>query len=90
MPQHKSAKTRVRHNARREEINTNRKSSIRTAVRALREAVAKGDTAAAETQLRASTAAVQRGVTKGVLQKNTAARTVSRMAKSIKKIKSAS
>lgn len=89
MPQHKSAKARVRHNARREEMNNARKSAVRTAVRALREAVAKGDAAAAEKQLRTSTAQVQRGVTKGVLKKNAAARTVSRMAKSIKKIKTA-
>jgi small subunit ribosomal protein S20 len=87
MPQHKSAKTRVRRNARREDINTARKSSIRTAVRAMKEAVAAGDSKAAEAQLRKTTSEVQKGVTKGVLKKNTAARTVSRLAKSLKKIK---
>ncbi len=86
MPQHKSAKTRMRRNARREDINTARKSRIRTAVRAMTEAVAAGDAKAAETQLRKTTAEVQRGVTKGVLQKNTAARTVSRLTKSLKKL----
>jgi small subunit ribosomal protein S20 len=86
MPQHKSAKIRVRRNARRNEVNTARKSQIRTAVRALREVTATGDAAAAEAQLRKATAEVQRGVTKGVVKKNTAARTVSRMAKAVKKV----
>lgn len=85
MPQHKSAKTRVRRNARRAELNTARKSEIRTAVRAMREAIAAGDTAAAKKQLNATTAAVQRGVTKGVVNKNLAARTVSRLAKGLNK-----
>lgn len=86
MPQHKSAKTRVRRNARREDINTARKSQIRTSVRAMNEAVAAGDTKAAEAQLRKTTAEVQRGVSKGVMKKNTAARTVSRLTKKLKKL----
>ncbi|HCM84417.1 MAG TPA: 30S ribosomal protein S20 [Alphaproteobacteria bacterium] len=86
MPQHKSAKTRVRRNARREDINTARKSRIRSAVRAMTEATAAGDAKAAEAQLRKTTAEVQRGVSKGVLQKNTAARTVSRLTKAMKKL----
>ncbi len=86
MPQHKSAKTRVRRNARRQDINTARKSRIRSAVRALTEAVATGDAKAAEAQLRKTTSEVQRGVTKGVVKKNTAARTVSRLTKKLKKL----
>lgn len=86
MPQHKSAKTRMRRNARREDINTARKSRVRTSVRAMAEAVAAGDAKAAEAQLRKTTSEVQRGVTKGIIKKNTAARTVSRLTKQLKKL----
>jgi small subunit ribosomal protein S20 len=89
MPQHKSAKTRVRRNARRTDLNTARKSSIRTAVRAAREAIAKGDVKAAEAQLSQTTSAVQKGVGKGLLKKNTAARTISRLTKALQKSKTA-
>ena len=85
MPQHKSAKTRMRRNARREEINTARKSRVRTAIRAMREAIAAGDATKAQAQLSATTAEVQRGVTKGVLKKNTASRTISRLVQAMKK-----
>jgi len=86
MPQHKSAKTRLRRNARRNEINTARTSTMRTAIRAAREAIAKGDVAAATEQLSKTTAAVQKGVSKGMLKKNTASRRVSRLAKALKKV----
>lgn len=89
MPQHKSAKTRVKRNAKRAEINTSRKSEIRTAIRSMREALSTGDQAAAQKQLSATTSAVQVGVAKGMMKKNTASRTISRLAKSLGKAKSA-
>ncbi len=79
MPQHKSAKKRLRRNGAREELNTARKSRIRTFIRKAREAIAGGDTAAAATAFNDSMAEIQRGVAKGVMHKNTASRTISRL-----------
>lgn len=80
----KSAKKMVRKIARRTEVNKSRKSRIRTFVRKVEEAVAAGDRAAATTALKAAEPEIMRGVTKGVLHKNTASRKVSRLAARVK------
>jgi small subunit ribosomal protein S20 len=78
------AKKRALQNARRYEINRARRSRIRTFLRKVEEALASGDKAAAETALRAAQPELMRGVTKGVLHKNTAARKMSRLAQRVK------
>ena len=80
----KSAKKMVRKIARRTEVNKSRKSRIRTFVRKVEEAVASGDKAAATTALKSAEPEIMRGVTKGVLHKNTASRKVSRLAARVK------
>lgn len=80
----KQSKKRVRITARRTEINRNRVSRIRTFVRKVEEAIASGNQQAALDALKAAQPELQRGVTKGVLHKNTAARKVSRLAARIK------
>ena len=80
----KSAKKMVRKIARRTEVNKSRKSRIRTFVRKVEEAVASGDKSAATTALKAAEPEIMRGVTKGVLHKNTASRKVSRLAARVK------
>ncbi len=80
----KSAKKMVRKIARRTEVNKSRKSRIRTFIRKVEEAVASGDKAAAVKALKAAEPEIMRGVTKGVLHKNTAARKVSRLAARVK------
>lgn len=79
-----SAKKRNRSAARRTEINIGRRSRIRTFVRKVEEAIESGDKAAATEALRAAQPQIARGVTKGVLHRNTAARKVSRLAKRVK------
>jgi len=79
-----SAKKRNRSAARRTEVNIARRSRIRTFVRKVEEAIASGDKAAATEALRAAQPQIARGVTKGVLHRNTAARKVSRLAKRVK------
>jgi small subunit ribosomal protein S20 len=84
MAHHKSAKKRIRRNHRREEINGARIGRIRTFVKKVETAIANGDQAAANVALREAQPELQRGVSKGVLHKNTAARKISRLNQRIK------
>ncbi len=79
----KSAKKRIRQNERRRRINRSRISRIRTFVKKVELAIASGDREAAAAALRAAQPEVMRGVTKGVLHRNTAARKISRLARRI-------
>ncbi len=80
----KSAKKMVRKIARRTEVNKSRKSRIRTFVRKVEEAVASGDQKIAINALKAAEPEIMRGVTVGVLHKNTASRKVSRLTARVK------
>jgi len=82
----KSSKKMVRKIAARTEVNKSRKSRVRTFVRKVEEAVASGDKAAAIKALKAAEPEIMRGVTKGVLHKNTASRKVSRLAARVKAV----
>jgi small subunit ribosomal protein S20 len=73
------AKKRVRQTARRTTVNRDRRSRIRNFVKKVEEAIASGDKGVAETALRAAEPEIMRGVTKGILHKNTASRKVSRL-----------
>lgn len=84
MAHHQSAKKRIRQTARRTAVNRNRISRIRTFVKKFDMAVASGDKAAAEAALREAMPELQRGVSRGVLHRNTVARKVSRMAARVK------
>ena len=84
MPSHKSAEKRVRKTAHRTEVNKSRRSELRTAIRKVEEALAAGDKNAAQTALRAAEPAIMRGVSKGVIHRNTGSRKVSRLASRVK------
>jgi len=75
-----SAKKAARKITRRTAVNKNRRSRVRTFVRKVEEAIASGDQAVAFEALRLAEPEIMRGVTKGVLHKNTASRKVSRLA----------
>lgn len=77
------AKKRIRRNARRAEINGSRISRIRTLVKKVESAVAAGDKAAASSALQSVQPELARGVARGVLHKNTAARKFSRLTKAV-------
>jgi small subunit ribosomal protein S20 len=83
MPNIASAKKRVRTTAKRTAINHSRKTRVRSFVRKVEEALAKGDKAAAQAALHAAEPEIMRGVSKGVLHKNTGARKVSRLTKRV-------
>ena len=78
------AKKRARQIERRTAVNKARKSRIHTFLRAVEEAIASGDKAAATAALRAAQPELMRGVTKGIFHKNTASRKVSRLASRVK------
>ena len=80
------AKKRARQNEARYAINKMRRSRIRTYLRAVEEALASGDQAAAAAALKAAQPELMRGVTKGVLHKNTAARKMSRLSSRVKSL----
>lgn len=77
------ARKRIRRNARRNEINGNRVSRIRTFVKKVEAALEAGDKVAATDALKAAQPELARGVAKGVLHKNMAARKFSRLTKRI-------
>ena len=80
------AKKRARQNEARFAVNKMRRSRIRTYLRLVEEAIASGDQAAAAAALKAAQPELMRGVTKGVVHKNTAARKISRLASRVKAI----
>jgi small subunit ribosomal protein S20 len=77
------AKKRIRRNDRRNVINGARVSRIRTFVKKVEAAILSGDKVAAEAALKAAQPEMQRGVSKGVLHKNTVARKYSRLTKRV-------
>ena len=79
MANHKSSKKRIIRNANRALINGARLSRIRTFVKKVEIAIASGDVDAARAALRAAQPELQRGVTRGVLHKNTVSRKISRL-----------
>ena len=87
MAQHKSAKKRIRRNARRAVINRSRLSAIRTIVKGVETAIASGDKAAAMAAFKKAMPEMARGATKGVMHKRTVSRKLSRMSKRVKSIK---
>ncbi|MBU2889599.1 30S ribosomal protein S20 [Celeribacter halophilus] len=78
------SKKRARQAVRRTDVNKARRSRIRTYLRKVEEAIASGDQAAAKAALQAAQPELMRGVTKGVVHKNTASRKVSRLAARVK------
>lgn len=86
MPNIASAKKRTRTTAKRTAINTARKSRVRGFIRKVEDALAAGDAAAAKEALKAAEPEIMRGVSKGVLHKNTGARKVSRLTSRVAKL----
>ncbi|MDF2095236.1 30S ribosomal protein S20 [Aquibaculum arenosum] len=84
MANHKSAQKRIRRNANRSEINGARMGRIRTFVKKVELAIASGNQDAAKSALQAAQPELHRGVTKGVLHRNTVARKLSRLSGRIK------
>jgi small subunit ribosomal protein S20 len=81
-----SAKKASRKIARRTAINVNRRSRMRTLVRKVEEAITGGDAKKARDALKAAEPAIARAAQTGVIHRNTASRTVSRLNARVKKL----
>jgi small subunit ribosomal protein S20 len=73
------SKKRARQSEARADINKARRSRIRTFLRKVEEALASGNQDAAVSALKLAQPELARGITKGVLHKNTVARKMSRL-----------
>lgn len=81
----KSAKKATRKIARRTEVNKTRRSRMRTFVRGVEDAIARGDKAAAAAALKTAEPEMMRAAQKGVVHKRTASRKISRLAHQVAK-----
>lgn len=78
------SKKRARQADARQDVNKARRSRIRTYLRKVEEALASGNQDAAAAALRVAQPELARGVTKGVMHKNTVARKMSRLSSRVK------
>jgi small subunit ribosomal protein S20 len=86
MAHHKSAKKSIRQTIKRTARNKSAISKIRTFVRKFETMIKAKDQPGSTELLNSVQSVVMRGVTKGILKKNTASRKVSRLAAKLKKI----
>ena len=84
MANHKSALKRIRRNAARAVINTNRRSRIRTFIKKVEVAIEAGEAKGAKEALVNLQPELYKGVSKGIYHKNTAARKMSRLSARVK------
>ncbi len=87
MANHLSALKRARQTERRTARNRANASSLRTQLRDLRDALSKGDKAAAEQVYRKTVSALDKAIQKGTLHENTASRYKSRLGKRVSALK---
>ena len=87
MADHKSSKKRIIRNNKRNEINTNRISRIRTFMKKIESFIIGENKDKAQEAFKVAMPELQRGVSKGLIHKNTAARKLSRLSKKIKNLK---
>jgi small subunit ribosomal protein S20 len=83
------SKKRARQSEARYAVNKARRSRIRTFLRKVEEAIASGDAEVAAAALKAAQPELARGVSKGVLHKNTVSRKISRLASRVKTVATA-
>ena len=84
MANHFSALKRARQTEKRTQVNRANKSRLRTALRSLREAIAKADQKSIQSGVGETVSIIDKAVQKGTIHKNTAARYKSRLSARIK------
>ncbi len=87
MANHKSAWKRIRQNAKRRARNNHYKTFMRNKVKAVRKAVSEGDLEKAQALLTGAISALDKVASKGVIHRNKAARTISRLSKAVHNLK---
>jgi small subunit ribosomal protein S20 len=86
MANHYSALKRARQTETKTTRNRANKSRLRTALRSLRQALAKGDKEGTKSAYRATVSVVDKGVQKGIIHKNTASRYKARLNARVKAV----
>ena len=86
MPQRKSAKKKVVKDEERRMANKAVKSSMRSQVKKVREAIDAGDKARAEAEMKLATRKLDKAAKQNVIHKNQAARRKSRLQKAVDQI----
>lgn len=86
MANHVSSLKRARQTETRTAANRASRSRVRTSLRAMREALVKGDSKAANEQFKTTVSALDKSVQKGVFHKNTVSRYKSRLNARLKAI----
>lgn len=86
MANKQAAKKALRSSTKKNEINSARRSRIRTFIRKVEDQIKAGDATKAREAFKNLEPELMRGVTKGVFKLNTAARKLTRLAASINKI----
>ncbi len=86
MANHKSALKRHRQSLKSRERNRMMKTRVKNAMKAVREAVESGDTAAAATALTNASSILDKAASKKVIHWRTAARKISRLSVAVNKI----
>ncbi|HKF48271.1 MAG TPA: 30S ribosomal protein S20 [Terracidiphilus sp.] len=89
MANHVSSLKRARQTETRTAQNRANRSRVRTSLRSLREALAKGDAKAAQEQFKTTVSALDKSVQKGVFHKNTVSRYKSRLNARLKALSTA-
>jgi len=89
MANHVSSLKRARQTETRTAANRANRSRVRTSLRAMREALTKGDAKAANEQYRSTVSALDKSVQKGVFHKNTVSRYKSRLNTRLKSLATA-
>lgn len=85
MANHISAKKRIRQTLAKTEVNNQRKSKVRTAIRKTYDAITNKDKDLSLNNFKTAESEIMRAVSRGVVKKATASRKVSRISKLIKK-----
>ncbi|GFO63143.1 30S ribosomal protein S20 [Geomonas paludis] len=81
MANHKSAMKRIKQTAKRTERNKHERSTLRTFIKRVREAVATKNQDAAKAALAAAIPVIDGAATKGIIHSSNASRNVSRLTK---------
>lgn len=87
MANHPSAQKRARQNLKRRERNRHVKTTVRSFVKKVRDAVVTGDTKGAKDALLVATKRIDQAVVKGVFHRRTGSRYISRLAQQVAAIK---
>ena len=85
LAQHKSAAKRARQAVKKNTVNTNRKSKVRTGEKSLMSAITKKDTKAIPELLAYYTSQMMKAAQKGVFSRSTAARKIGRISAQVHK-----